>query len=193
MPWACCTGEMQFPNRVATSFYCVILLAVFNKETHTQELKNHEPNSTESSNCLKKVQNRRFLFSLEYVTKKRKILLCQTKTEDNFLLQNSLFHHRSEISLVTLAYLWAFFIKIVMEIQFLQVLWGNQCSICTPGILLGHSSTKCHSRMECFTNSLTRSVRMEVSNLILPQFRLYHITSSKSQWVWLEWNFRFCK
>lgn len=54
---------------------------------------------------------------------------------DNFLLQNSLFHHRSEISLVTLAYLWSLLIKIVMEIQFLQVLWGTQCSICTLRIL----------------------------------------------------------
>lgn len=46
-------GKLKFPNRDATSFYCVILLTVFNKKTHTQALKNHEPGSTKSIYCLK--------------------------------------------------------------------------------------------------------------------------------------------
>lgn len=120
-------------------------------------------------------------------------LRYQTKTEDNFLLQNSLFHSKSEISSVTLAYLQSFLIKIVMEIQFLQALWGNQWSICTPEILPGHSSTTWHRGTDHLSNSLARSFRMEVRNLILPQFRLCHITASKSQSVRIGCNFRFCK
>lgn len=46
-------GKLQFPNRDATSFYCVILLTAFNKKIHTQALKNHEPGSTKSCDCLK--------------------------------------------------------------------------------------------------------------------------------------------
>lgn len=61
-----------------------------------------------------------------FVRRYNQRLHYQTKTEDNFLLQNSLFDSKREISSVTLAYLLSFLIKIVMEIQFLQVLWGNQ-------------------------------------------------------------------
>lgn len=56
------------------------------------------------------------------------------------------------------------------EIQFLQVLWGNQCSICTLGILPGKCNMAWHSRTELFKNSLARSGRMKIRNLILPHF-----------------------
>lgn len=128
-----------------------------------------------------------------FVRRYNQRLHYQTKTEDNFLLQNSLFDSKREISSVTLAYLLSFLIKIVMEIQFLQVLWGNQWSICTPETLPGHSSATWHKRTEHLPNSLVRSVRMEVRNLILPQFRLCHITASKSQSDRIGCNFRFCK
>lgn len=52
------------------------------------------------SGFLQKVQkNRRFIFSVEYIIKKRNIPVCQTKTKDHSLLQKSLFHCESEISL----------------------------------------------------------------------------------------------
>lgn len=66
------------------------------------------------SGFLQKVQrNRRFIFSVDYIIKNRNILVCQTKAEDHSLLQKSLFHCESEISLATLAYLSCFLIKII--------------------------------------------------------------------------------
>lgn len=71
------------------------------------------------SGFLQKVQrNRRFIFSVEYIIKKRNILVCQTKTEDHSLLQKSLFHCESEISLATLAFLSSFLIKIIQKFNF---------------------------------------------------------------------------
>lgn len=55
-------GKLQFPNRDATRFFCVILLTVFNKKIHTQALKNQEPDSTKLSNCLRNHLNPFFEF-----------------------------------------------------------------------------------------------------------------------------------
>lgn len=59
-----------------------------------------------------------YIFCRIYNQKKRNILVCQTKTEDHSLLQKSLFHCESEISLATLAFLSSFLIKIIQKFNF---------------------------------------------------------------------------